>query len=92
MGCFISGRYACSYHEVAMIGYVQTETLELWQTELQGRVKSKAKDLNLESTDNPLKFDSAFPLEWVSIHRRDQRGSIQIFHLLLDCRKQMAPC
>jgi hypothetical protein len=92
MGCFISGLYAKNYHEVAMLGYVQTDTLEQWQAELKERVKSEAKDLNLENMENSMKVDSAFPLQWVSVHHRDQSGAIRIFHFLLDCRKLPSPC
>lgn len=87
MGCFISGRYASSYAEAAMIGYVQTDTLERWHRELQERVRNESADLNQERTEASVKFESAFPLEWASIHRRDGRESVRVFHILLDCRK-----
>jgi hypothetical protein len=87
MGCFISGRYAGNYGEAAMIGYVQTDTLECWHKELQERVQNEAKELKLKSKEASVKFDSAFPLEWASTHCRDGLGSVRLFHLLLDCRK-----
>jgi hypothetical protein len=87
MGCFISGRYAGNYGEAAMVGYVQTDTLEQWHEELQGRVQSESKELNLERAEASVKFDLSFPLEWASTHRRDGLGSVRLFHLLLDCRK-----
>lgn len=87
MGCFISGRYASNYGEAAMVGYVQTDTLEKWHEELQGRVQGESKELNLEHTEASVKFDSSFPLEWASAHHRDGRGLLRLFHLLLDCRK-----
>lgn len=87
MGCFISGRYASSCAEAAMIGYVQTDSLERWCDELQIRVKNEAAELKLESTDPSLAFASAFPLEWASLHRRDEFGPMKLFHIVLDCRK-----
>jgi hypothetical protein len=87
MGCFISGRYASNYHEAAMIGYVQTDTLERWHSELQGRVQNKASELKLENSEATVRFQEEFPLEWASTHCRDGLGSVRIFHLLLDCRK-----
>jgi hypothetical protein len=87
MGCFISGRYASSYAEAAMIGYVQTDTLERWHGELQARVQKQVVELNLESTEAAVNFASAFPLEWVSTHRRDVHGPVRLFHIILDCRK-----
>jgi hypothetical protein len=87
MGCFISGRYASRCHEAAMIGYVQTDTLERWHGDIQKRVQDEAQQLKLESTDVDLRFESAFPLEWSSTHGRDGSSSIRLFHVLLDCRK-----
>ncbi|HUV63447.1 MAG TPA: hypothetical protein VMW24_06080 [Sedimentisphaerales bacterium] len=90
MGCFISGRYASSYAEAAMIGYVQTDTLERWCAELQQRVRNEAVELKLESTDSSVTFASAFPLEWASTHRRAGLGPIKLFHIVLDCRSSIA--
>lgn len=87
MGCFISGRYASSYGEVGMIGYVQTDTLERWNGELQERIQKEASDLKLESMEASAKFASAFPLEWASIHRREGIVPVKLFHILLDCRR-----
>ena len=87
MGCFISGRYAGSYAEVAMIGYVQTDTLERWHGELQERVRNEADDLKLEHAEACVKFESAFPMEWASTHRREGRSAIRVLHIPLDCRK-----
>ncbi len=87
MGCFISGRYASSYAEAAMIGYVQTDTMERWCAGLQQRVQNEAVDLVLESTNSSLTFESAFPLEWASTHRRAGLSPVKLFHIVLDCRK-----
>jgi len=87
MGCFISGLYAHHSAEAAMIGYVQTDTLEEWQCDLRRRVQDEAQKLNLESADANSSFESAFPLEWSSTHGRNGNASIRLFHLLLDCRK-----
>jgi hypothetical protein len=89
MGCFISGLYARRYDEAAMIGYVQTGTLEQWQIDLQRRVQDEAQQLRLEGTDTKLIFESALPFEWSSTHSRDGNSSIRLFHLLLDCRKEV---
>jgi len=87
MGCFISGRYASSYAETAMIGYVQTDTLERWRGELQERIQNEGVELKLERAENDVEFGSPFPLEWASTHRRDARSVVRIFHILLDCQK-----
>jgi hypothetical protein len=90
MGCFISGRYASRYTEAAMVGYVQTDTLVYWNCDLQKRVKDEAKQLKLVSSIANANFESAFPLEWSSTHSRDSKPPIELFHLLLDCRKSAA--
>ena len=87
MGCFISGRYASRYAEAAMIGYVQTDTLERWHKELQERVREEAHELKLAGSEAAVRFLEAFPLEWASTHRRDRIGSMRLFHILFDCRK-----
>lgn len=70
-----------------MIGYVQTDTLECWHKELQGRIQNEAKKLKLTRTEVSVKFDTSFPREWASTHCRDGYGPVRLFHLLLDCRK-----
>jgi hypothetical protein len=90
MGCFISGRYASEYREAAMIGYVQTDTLEYWQADLKKRIQDEAGQLKLESSEANSKFGSAFPLEWSSTHKRAGKPPIKVLHVLLDCRKAAA--
>lgn len=87
IGCFVSGRYAPRYVESAMIGYVQTDSCECWQTELMDRVRLEANTLLVEGV-GPAKFKSCFPLEWTSTHRRNSLPSVRILHILLDCRKE----
>ncbi|HZI30955.1 MAG TPA: hypothetical protein VFF11_01370, partial [Candidatus Binatia bacterium] len=87
MGCFISGRYASTYAEAAMIGYVQTDTLERWNDELLNRIKDEAAELELDRTEATVRFGSSFPLEWASTHRRVGFVPVKVFHILLDCRK-----
>lgn len=88
MGCFISGRYASQCPEAAMIGYVQSDTLEDWQSSLQRRVDERRSELKVERITAPVSFESSFPLEWSSLHRRESLASIGLFHILLDCRKR----
>ncbi len=90
MGCFISGRYASDCHEAAMIGYVQSDTLEHWQTTLQSKIETDRSKLKIDSIDNPVSFQDSFPLEWSSAHQREALAAIKLFHILLDCRKSDA--
>ena len=87
MGCFISGRYANECSEAAMIGYVQTATVEQWQTDLQSKIESKKVELNLQSIEKSASFRDSFPLEWSSSHDRTALTTLTLFHILLDCRK-----
>ncbi len=87
LGCFITGRYANRYHEVAMIGYVQTDTMQHWHTALQSKVEKDWHELKIESIEKSVFFSDAFPLEWASLHRREGLMPVKVFHILLDCRK-----
>ncbi len=87
MGCFISGRYANRYREVAMIGYVQSDTLDHWHGTLQSKIETDQRQLKVESIEKRVFFSDSFPLEWASVHRRKGSMSVRVFHILLDCRK-----
>ena len=87
MGCFISGRYANHCQEVAMIGYVQSDTLEHWQTTLRSKVEENRSQLNVDSIQKRVSFGDSFSLEWSSFHRRKGHVAVRMFHILLDCRK-----
>jgi hypothetical protein len=87
MGCFLNGRYASEYIEAAMIGYVQSDTLEHWQATLQAEIEAKAQSLEMDHIEKQVSFPDSFPLEWSSSHRRKEAASVKLFHILLDCRK-----
>ncbi|NOT62188.1 MAG: hypothetical protein HOP19_18410 [Acidobacteria bacterium] len=87
MGCFIGGRYASEYTEAAMIGYVQSDTLEYWQATLQEQIEANAQSLELDHIEKQAPFPDLFPLEWSSSHRRKEAAPVKLFHILLDCRK-----
>jgi hypothetical protein len=87
MGCFTSGRYASQCHEAAMIGYVQSDTLEHWQTTLRSKIEANRFELKVDSIDKRVSFGDSFPLEWSSSHRREAMVTVRLFHILLDCRK-----
>src|SRR5258707_4076538 len=86
MGCFLSGRYASKYKEVAMIAYVQTDLLEDWQTTLQAKVKKQKTELRLTGLEE-ITFPESFALEWASTHSRPNLAPVKILHVLLDCRR-----
>lgn len=92
MGCFLSGLYASRYDEVAMLAYVQSDTLEHWRDQVKNKIDDNANLLRLKSSQRDVKVIDAFPLEWVSEHERDNVDrSITIYHILLDCLASATP-
>lgn len=87
MGCFISGLYASPYDEAGMIGYIQSDSLEHWQQMVKDKIDKEAAMLALIVPQQDVHIIDAFPLEWISNHRRKSVGrNIAIYHILLDCR------
>ncbi len=86
MGCFTGGIYAEGYHEAAMLGYVQSDTLTEWKKRVKKSITDNAVSLYLQSKQYDEVVISEIPLEWVSEHeRKNGKGSIRIYHVLLDC-------
>jgi hypothetical protein len=86
MGCFISGLYASRYPEAAMLGYIQSDSVEFWRKKVTAEIERKADTLHLRSPQQDMKVIDAFPIEWISEHERMNIGyPITIFHILLDC-------
>ncbi len=70
-----------------MIGYVQSDTLEHWQTTLRSKVEANLSELKVDSINKRVSFSDSFPLEWSSSHRRGAMVAVRLFHILVDCRK-----
>jgi hypothetical protein len=87
MGCFTEGIYASGYHEAAMLGYVQSNTLLEWKERVKKSITEKEASLYLKSPQYDEVVIAEFPLEWVSEHERHNgKGrSIRIYHIPLDC-------
>ncbi|MCP4371273.1 MAG: hypothetical protein GY797_24630 [Deltaproteobacteria bacterium] len=86
MGCFINGLYASRYQEAAMLGYVQSDSVEQWRNKIRGEIDKKAKELRLIPPQRNEKIIDTFPFEWTSEHRRENISHpITIFHILLKC-------
>lgn len=85
--CFLNGRYACQNGEAAMLGYVQSDSLDYWNDTLYANINSNRKKLNVKKIEQEVRFSDSFPLEWASTHGRDGLIPIRLFHILLDCRK-----
>ena len=85
MGCFVSGLYAARYGEAAMLGYVQSGSLEHWKDEVKNAINKSETELELNLPQREVEIIDALPFEWVSEHRRESIGrTVTIFHILLD--------
>jgi hypothetical protein len=83
---FIEGRYAPANKEVAMIGYVQTDTAAHWVKELETHFAEDSENQLL--VVNKLSKVSIHPDiqdEWASSHNRTTGSPLTIFHLFLNC-------
>jgi hypothetical protein len=87
MGCFTEGIYAKGYSEAAMLGYVQSNTLNEWKKRVMKSITENAASLYLQSALFDEVVIAEFPLEWVSEHARIKAigKPIKIYHVLLDC-------
>jgi hypothetical protein len=86
IGRFVEGKYASRYSEAAMLGYIQSDSLSLWQSKLKEAIDNNANELYLISAQHNEIIINDFPLEWVSTHDRIILGyPIDIYHILLDC-------
>ena len=85
MGCFLSGDYANRYDEAAMLGYVQSDSLNFWKQKVWNKIETEANSLELLQQIN-VNISPDFPDEWLSEHNRKKVGrKIKIYHILLDC-------
>jgi hypothetical protein len=83
---FVQGRYAADCPEVAMLGYVQTDTISHWITELTKRLEpNSANQLSITRKLSPVTVHPDLTDEWSSGHTRGNGTSLVIFHLFLDC-------
>ncbi len=89
LGCFVSGRYASRYAEAAMLGYVQSDSPQAWQKEIQEKINKNKETLDLVSLSRSVQIVSDFPHEWMTVHRRKViKKAISIYHILLDFRSR----
>ena len=83
---FLQGRYASHCPEVAMVGYVQTDTITYWTTVLEKRFDGdSANHFRITEKLSQISIVPHLTNEWVSKHQRESEMPIIIFHLFLDC-------
>ncbi len=88
IGRFLKGEYAeytARFPEVAMLGYMHTDTAEIWRERLKKAIAIKGTELALRATQRDVTVITKFPMEWVSEHDRKSAPDcpIAIYHLLL---------
>ncbi|GAA5482736.1 hypothetical protein [Haloferula sargassicola] len=89
MGDFISGRYAGEAPEAAMIGLIENQTLQYWQSELQRAFvedsKSPSPCLSVISELAEVSIIQAIAGELESTHQRGSGLPLRLFHIFLEC-------
>lgn len=88
MGRFLKGEYAeytAWFPEVAMLGYMHTDTVETWKARLKAAIAKKGVELALRATQRDVTVIAEFPVEWVSEHDRASAPDrpVTIYHILL---------
>lgn len=72
------------YQDDFSFGYVQTDTIEFWEQELENFFKT-ATQLSLKSPLHKVQILPALANEWLSAHLRTNGSVINIYHILLAC-------
>jgi hypothetical protein len=86
MGCFIFENYARGYSEAAMLGYVQSDSVEYWKETLLQEINGNSAALGLIPPQDEDPVIPHFPAKWVSRHNRPTMPPITLHHILLDYR------
>lgn len=87
LGCFLRGEYAQECDEAGMLGYVQSDDIDICKRKLHVAIEKDFKDKNeylLLSLQHHIQIIDDFPQEWMSHHDRLAGKSIVIHHILLD--------
>jgi hypothetical protein len=87
LGCFIRGAYAQECSEAGMLGYIQSEDIDIWKWKLHVAMEKDFKTKNeilLLSPQCNIQIIDDFPQEWMSHHNRLTGKSIVIHHILLN--------
>jgi len=83
---FLQGRYAADCPEVAMVGYVQTDTISYWAIALEKRFdEDSANQFRITEKLSKADIISHLADEWISKHQRESQMPITVFHIFLDC-------
>lgn len=90
MGRFLEGEYAgytARFPEVVMLGYVLSDTVEIWRDRLKQDIDAKKTELRLTTRQQDVSVIDEFPVEWISKHNRTSSDfPVEVYHILLDCK------
>ena len=89
LGRFVSGYYATTDPEAAMVGYIQNADVTYWLSELE-RIftvhrSSEPDELRIVDGLRKIAVIPALENEWLSGHTRADGTRIGMFHILLRC-------
>jgi len=85
LGCFTSGRYPMTHGEAGMLGYVQSESEEIWAKRIEFALcKDKAKYGATDPSFSHQRMHSSLRHTYLSHHRRNKgAGAFLVHHVLL---------
>jgi len=88
---FVTGEYASSAPEAAMLGYVQSETLDVWAEQLEEALPKRRTGLKL--TQGLMRTVVVMELThcWTSRHQRGEADEVTVCHILLNCAADSQP-
>lgn len=84
--CFVKGVYASQYPEAAMVGYVQSDAVSYWESELKRSFDGDPNnDLRIIQLLQKVQVLSSMSDVWVSEHEQVTGSSIAVYHIFLNC-------
>lgn len=84
--CFVKEVYASQYPETAMVGYVQSDPISYWESELKRSFdRDLNNDLRITQLLQKVQVLSSVPDVWVSEHERITGSAIAVYHIFLNC-------
>ncbi len=95
LGCFLTGRYAGTYGQAGMLGYVQTGSESSWASGIHEKLRRNAVRYQLAGECDGLRrhrLVSKIEHSYLSSHVRRGAGEIEIHHILLCCHGPSAAC
>ncbi len=87
MGCFVSGEYSSQQNIGGMLGYVQSGTVDQWESKVGAKIKKDAKTLHVRNGRTWENASGANPINQCHLSEHDRPSlnkPILIYHLMLN--------